>query len=103
MAVRKIKSTWWVDFSFNHTRYRNRSPENSRAGALAHETALRQRIARGERIEEPKELTQRNVTLRKFSEQWFEDYVKPNNKYSEQLAKKWVLASSLVPFFGDMP
>jgi integrase len=102
MAVRKIRKAWWVDLRFNHTRYRKRSPENSRSGALAHETALRQKLARGEKIDSA-ESTRKTWLFKEFSEQWFEDYVKPNNKYSEQLAKKYVLASSLVPFFGDMP
>lgn len=102
MAVRKLGNSWWVDIGFHHARYRKRSPDNSRAGAIAHETALRQKLARGERIEGA-EPARKNVTFREFSEQWLEDYVKPNNKYSEQIAKKYILASSLIPFFGDMP
>jgi integrase len=103
MAVRKIRKTWWIDLGFSGKRYRKRSPENSRAGAIAHEIWLRQRLARGETIDRAIETEQKNPTFRKFSELWFEDYVKSNNKYSEQLAKKWILASSLIPFFGNMP
>lgn len=103
MAVRKIRKSWWIDFGSSGKRYRKRSPENSRDGAIAHEIWLRQRLARGETIEGVIEPEQKHRTFREFSELWFEDYVKPNNKYSEQLAKKWVLASSLIPFFGNMP
>jgi hypothetical protein len=50
MAVRKIKETWWVDFRFSHTRYRKRSPENSRPGALAYEATLKYTLGRGEQM-----------------------------------------------------
>jgi integrase len=40
--------------------------------------------------------------LAEFAVKWFEDYVRPNNKYSEQLSKKYILSSSLLPFFGRM-
>ncbi len=53
MATRKIRSSWWVDFSFNHNRYRVRSPENSKTGAQAYEAALRQKLARGESLAGP--------------------------------------------------
>jgi integrase len=103
MAVRKIKGSWWVDFMFSHTRYRKRSPDNSRAGAAAYELALRQKVARGERIDEAAKAAQKEPTFKEFSKQWLEDYVKPNNKYSEQLTKKYALSSSLIPFFGNSP
>jgi hypothetical protein len=63
---------------------------------------LRQKLARGEPIDfdRPK---QRGQTFAEFAPNWFEDYVKPNNKYSEQLAKKYVLSSSPIPYFGSKP
>ncbi len=103
MAVRKLKNSWWVDFTFNHRRHRKRSPENSRAGAEAYEIALRQRLARGERLDGLAVSTQNDLTFKEFVKQWFEDYVKPNNKFSEQVMKKSILSSSLVPFFGQIP
>jgi integrase len=59
-------------------------------------------MARGEPldVEKPK---QRGQTFAEFVPKWLEDYVKPNNKYSEQLAKKYVLSSSLIPYFGSKP
>ena len=45
---------------------------------------------------------ERRPTFQKFAWLWFDDYVKPNNKHSEQLAKKYVLTASLIPFFGHM-
>jgi integrase len=103
MAVRKIKSSWWVDFMFHHTRYRRRSPDNSRAGAAAYEIALRQTLARGERIYKAVDPAQNELTFREFAEQWFENYVKPNNKFSEQVGKQSILSASLVPAFGNIP
>jgi Phage integrase, N-terminal SAM-like domain len=101
MAVRKIKGSWWVDFRTNHQRIRKRSPDNTKAGAEAYEAVLRQKVARGEPIggqqRQPKD-----QTFAQFAPKWCEDYVKPNNKYSEQLAKKYILSSSLIPFFGPM-
>lgn len=100
MAVRIIRKSWWVDFRVEHTRYRKRSPENSRAGALAYEAALRQKLARGEDLlgrQAP--VDQRLVD---FVWKWFDEYVVPNNKPSEQRTKKYILSASIVPFFGRM-
>jgi hypothetical protein len=88
-----IKNSWWVDFRANHTRYRKRSPENTRAGAQAYEALLRQKLARGESIATG---PLKDPTLAEFAAKWFEDYVRPNNKYSEQLSKKYILSSSLL-------
>lgn len=101
MAVRLIKKAWWVDFSFNRTRYRKRSPENSRAGSLAYEAMLRQKLARGENLEE--ERAPEKPPFREFVKKWFEEYVVTNNKYSEQRTKEYILSASLVPFFGPTP
>jgi len=101
MVVRIEKKSWWIDFRFNHTRYRKRSPENSRAGALAYEATLRQKLARGELIDEAHE-RQGNELFETFASRWFEEYVIPNNKYTSQEAKKSILNISLVPFFGKI-
>jgi integrase len=97
-----IKKSWWVDFRANCTRYRKRSPDNTRQGALSYELLLRQKLARGELIDAGA-LQRKDLTFAEFVVKWFEDYVRPNNKYSEQLAKKYILSSSLLPFFGRKP
>jgi integrase len=102
MAVRLIRKSWWVDFRVDHTRYRKRSPENSRAGAQAYEAALRQRLARGEDILGKRERVAVQ-TFAEFSTTWFEEYVLPNNKPGEQHCKKYAFSASLIPFFGSMP
>lgn len=101
MAVRKIRKTWWIDLQFKQTRYRKRSPDNSRAGALAYELLLRQRLARHGSVDP--EQTSCLETFEEFAWTWFRDYVEPNNKYSEQLAKKYTLTAHLIPFFGKVP
>jgi integrase len=101
MGVRKLKHAWWVDFQIDGVRYRKRSPENSRSGAVAYETIVRQRLARGEPIRQSAK--EPEPTFEEFSWRWFNTYVKSNNKHSEQLSKKYALSSSLVPFFGHMP
>jgi integrase len=101
MAVRKFRNSWWIDFQIDNIRYRKRSPENSRAGAMAYEASLKSRLAHGQPIDrDPKE---KELTFEHFAWRWFADYVKPNNKYSEQMSKKYALTSSLIPFFGRMP
>lgn len=97
MAVRIIRNWWWVDFRLGYVRYRKRSPENSKAGARAYEASLRQRLARGEKIDSPKFEKQ---TFAQFAETWFTTYVVTNNKPSEQQTKRCYLQSSIVPFFA---
>ncbi|KRQ15357.1 tyrosine-type recombinase/integrase [Bradyrhizobium manausense] len=101
MAVRKIKQSWWVDLRADRIRYRKRSPENSRTGALAFEATLRQRLARGESIHGATD--NKRVSFEEFAWKWFDDYVVPNNRFSEQRIKRYTLKSSLIPFFGKIP
>lgn len=100
MAVRKLKGTWWIDFQFNERRYRKRSPANSKEAARDYEAFLRQRLARGKSIEKD---AGRQLTFERFAWSWFNDYVIPNNKPSEQAGKRCILAASLIPFFGAVP
>jgi integrase len=41
-------------------------------------------------------------TFEAFARNWFNDYVVPNNKYSEQRTKKYLLGAHLIPFFGRL-
>src|SRR5712671_6619548 len=100
MAVRMIKKSWWVDFTVDGTRYRKRSPENSRVGALAYEAALRHKLARGERIDKGTGAARHDRVFERFALRWYEDYVMSNNKYLEQRQKNYILQCSLIPFFG---
>jgi integrase len=104
MAVRKNKQmTWFVDFRFHHTRYRKRSPENSRSGALAYEAMLKHTLVRGDPIDRVSNNDEQNQTFEQFAWRWFDTYVTPNNKFSEARIKRYTLNSSLIPFFGRMP
>jgi integrase len=103
MAVRKENNSWWVGFRFNHIRYRKRSPEPSRTGALAYEATLRQKLAHGESIDKSSHVIQEEQIFEKFVRKRFDEYVVPNNKYSEQRTKKYILSATLVPFFGRIP
>jgi integrase len=102
MAVRKIHGSWWVDFRFERQRYRKRSPDNSRGGAILFETILRRKLMSGESItiEDKKKL---NPLYRDFAWEWYEIYVSNNNKYSEEKMKKYILQKHLIPFFGTLP
>lgn len=99
MTARKLGQSWWVDFRSERVRYRKRSPVNSRAGARAFEVTLRQRLARGESVNRASTTP---PSLAEFAAQWFEEYVKPNNRYGERKNKQYVLAS-LIAFFGKIP
>ncbi len=102
MAVRKIRKTWWVDFRFSRGRYRKRSPENSKKGAEAYEVTLRQKLARGESLDDlDKESKEQN--FEEFARKWLATYVKNNNKISEATCKKYTLQTHLIPFFGQTP
>jgi len=98
MAVRIIKNSWWVDFCFNARRYRKRSPENSRAGAQVYETTLRRKLANGDSLESRPSAEE--PTFGNFAKIWFEEYVVPNSKITEQRNRKIILNRALVPFFG---
>lgn len=100
MSVRKIRASWWIDFRFNNSRYRKKSPVNSKAGAYDYEALLRQKLARGESIEE--ERTEKKQLFSEFAWYWFETYAKTNNKHSEILNKEGILRVHLVPFFGKV-
>lgn len=97
-----IRKSWWVDLRINHTRYRKRSPENTKAGAQAYEAVLRQKLARGEDVSADRQSQQKAQPFEEFARHWFNEYVVSNNKYSERKAKRYILSNSLVPFFGKM-
>jgi len=83
----------------NFTRYRLRSPENTQPGAKSYEAVLRRRLAAGEPLKPPPP-TPPSPTFAEFSSQWFETYVRTNNKPSSQRSRSHVLRNHLVPFFG---
>ncbi|MDD5760362.1 MAG: site-specific integrase [Desulfobulbaceae bacterium] len=101
MSVRRIGASWWVDIRFNRDRYRKRSPDNTKAGAQAYEATIRQRVARGESILPKKQEKPESLTFEKFTQEWFETYVKANCKHSEILNKQGTLKLHLVPWFGN--
>jgi len=100
MSVAKRGNRWWVNFSYQHQRYRFSSPNNSQVGAKDYESLLRQKLTRGENIhEKPREDA---MLFSDFVKRWFETYVKTNNKPSEQNNKAGTLKVHLLPFFGKM-
>ncbi len=97
MGVRKRHKKWWVDFCFRQIRYRRPSPVNSKSGALAYELQLKQKLSRGEPLDPQIDKT---PTFKQFARDWFETYVKNNNKHSEIVSKETILRVHLVPYFG---
>ncbi len=105
MAVYKRKNKfgnkyYCVGFRLNGKRYRQRSPENTLAGAKAFEVELRHKLT----TEDP-ESVQSNIlkafpTLEAFSTEWIELDAKNNNKPSEVENKISILKNHILPFFG---
>ena len=102
MAVRKIKKSWWVDFTFNDRRYRKRSPENSRHGAEAYELLLRQRLARGEDVDKSARAAEQGQAFGQFARSWINDYAASNLKPSQQRNVCYILNGALIPHFGKL-
>lgn len=97
MSTRKIRESWWVDFRHGGVRYRTRSPDDSRPGAAAYEALLRSRLSRGDSAIPKPEVP----TLNAFAPQWFETWVRPNNKPSEIYRKEHTLRNHILPAFGQ--
>lgn len=101
MAIRNIEGKWYVDFRFRHTRYRRKSPVNAKGAARAYETLLLQKLTAGEAaFPSEADSVQRKPQFEEFSWQWFETYVRTNNKPSEQRSKATHLQLHLIPVFG---
>lgn len=105
MAVRRPKGrSWQVDFQLNNKRYLKSSPLNTKAGAEALESRMRQALAETGSIDgifaSAEKDTEARQTFATFSKEWMTAYVMVNNKPSEQRTKRRILHSSLVPFFG---
>lgn len=102
MSTRKIKGSWWVDFRVNYVRYRRKSPDNTKAGAKAYEAILRTKILNNEPLKPEKKEKEEVKNYKEFAREWFEIYVKNNNKHSEMLSKKSSLKTHLIPNFGSL-
>jgi len=100
MTVRKRGNSYWIDIGFNNSRFRKRSPDNSYRGAQAFELLIRQKLARGQPLEEPK--SEKKYTFEEIALQWLEIDVRNNNKPSEFVNKKNILNNTLIPYFGKM-
>ena len=99
MTVIKRGNSYWIDIGFNKLRYRKRSPDNSYKGARTYEVLIRQRLAQGQPLDEAK--PEERHTFKEISLQWFDTYVKNNNKLSEIMNKQYILNSDLIPYFGS--
>lgn len=115
MSARRRNGVWYSDFSFEGTRYRRRSPVNTKRGAEQHERLLRKRLRQGLSIDgEPKAQpdtqsvsstspsTKEVPTFKEFANEFMNTYVKANNKASEQTEKRNMLRCHLLPAFGEL-
>lgn len=100
MAVRKIRNKWWVDFRHGEDRFRKKSPDNTRSGAMTYEATLRARLGRGEPLDGPVMVPPQ--TFAEFAQEWFTTYVITNNRPQEQRTKMCALRNHILPHFGDL-
>jgi integrase len=99
-----LLEAWYVDIQQrvpgrDDVRHRERSPVNTKNGALGHERAIRQAIADGSWFREQQQ--QEAPTFSAFVEQ-FLTYSENNNKFATVEAKRSLLELHLVPHFGAM-
>jgi integrase len=99
MTIIKRGNSYWIDFGFNHKRYRKRSPDNTYKGAKVYEQSLRHKLACGQPLDEPS--SEEKHTFKEIVSQWFNTYVKNNNKPSEISNKQYILQACLIPYFGN--
>lgn len=108
MAIRKIKGSWWVDFQVRGKRYRLRSPDNHREGAIAHELAVRRKLADGEPVflaSDPRSRVRptEEMPLSAFATEWFETYVKTYLRPTTQSKHRGVFRRHIMPLLGKLP
>ncbi len=98
MTVIKRGNSYWIDIGFNHRRIRKRSPDNTNKGARNYELFIRNKLAKGE----PFEKKDQNIkyTFKEFALEWLKNYVEINNKPSECEIRRYIVNSTLIPFFG---
>lgn len=105
MAVRKINGHWYVDFRWQNERLRRLSPSNTKGGAEAYETQLRQLVAQHRTIKDalaalkPEEES-RAPFFKDFVDRWLLNYVDVHNRPSERRKKRLTLKRDLLPAFG---
>jgi integrase len=100
MSARRIRNWWWVDFRFDHLRYRVKSPSNRRADALNYEALLQSRL----RKRLPLHGLPPPPPKPKFAEtaaRWMASYGACRTR-SRQADYRYTLDGSLNPFFGNM-
>ena len=102
MSILKRNNSWYVDFRFGRKRYRKKSPTNTRAGTEMYEASLRQKLARGEPLEEVEEKPKAQIpVLSEFYKTWMTSYSETNNKPSTIISKRSIFEHGLLPYFGN--
>lgn len=98
MAVRRFRDRWGVDIRVDGKgRMRLRSPENSRAGALAYEARLRNELA----VKSPDLVFQHPRLLRDAIEDWYRDDVLVNRKPGTKLLYRSMIDRFVAKEFGS--
>lgn len=110
MGAQKIRNSWWVCFRWHKKRYRLRSPDNRREGAIAYERVLRRRLASGEEVylaSDPRsrEIPAGEQSFEGFARKWLQQVLAPGSelKPSTRVSYQRHVRLYLIPFFGRYP
>lgn len=104
MPIRLIHNWYWVDISFLGVRYRKRCPSNNSADARKYELYLRSQLAEHGGLNHLYfRRAQPPMTLARFSERWFKEYVKVNNRPCVQVGTRHALDRNILPILGGRP
>lgn len=63
---------------------------------------MRQKLARGESIDQVEQNVERQQTFEQFARGWLTEYVAPNLKPSQQRNVGYILSGVLIPYFGKL-
>lgn len=102
MATRLLRSSWWVDFGYGKTRYRQRSPVNTKAGAQVFEAVLRSRLIRGESLDSEEVRRAVMPTFDAFARRWLAEDVLVNSRLHTWRCRRVTLEKHLLPAFGKL-
>lgn len=105
MAARKIDGWWYADFRVRGQRFRKRSPVNTKAEAENYERCLRVELVHNDSLNhlDPRcKEKSSDPTFEAFVEQWLQKHAPTHYRWSEQVQRRSILHSRLVPVLGRL-
>jgi integrase len=104
MPVRLIRKWWYIDIRHLGTRYRKRSPSNTKEDALQYEALLRRELSKHGNLDHmhfPR--SHRAMRLDGLIDRWLHDYVRVNNRPGVLRGNTYALRNRILPVLGNKP